>query len=46
MLSDPEKRGVYDETGVIPDDDHVLSDVNWADAWKLLFKKVTIDVRV
>lgn len=46
ILSDAEKRSLYDETGIIPKEDSCNpSDINWIDAWKLLFKKVTIDVR-
>ena len=44
ILSDGNKRGIYDETGCIPDDDSNDDNTNWVDIWKLMFKSVTLEV--
>ncbi|XP_061183153.1 dnaJ homolog subfamily C member 9-like [Saccostrea echinata] len=41
ILSDKDKRAVYDETGDVEDEDIVQQDRDWSDYWRLLFKKVT-----
>ncbi|EFX86880.1 hypothetical protein DAPPUDRAFT_221714 [Daphnia pulex] len=41
ILSDKEKRKIYDETGCVDDDDFSKGDQNWEDYWRFLFKKVT-----
>ena len=38
VLSDPEKRAVYDETGEVDDEDVVDKDKDWDQYWRLLFK--------
>ncbi|XP_040583701.1 dnaJ homolog subfamily C member 9 [Lepeophtheirus salmonis] len=40
-LSDPDKRKVYDETGVLFDDQENIS--NWTEYWSFFFKKITIE---
>lgn len=42
ILSDEEKRKIYDETGVIDDDSVISSERDWSDYWRVLFKKVTV----
>ncbi|KAK7092638.1 hypothetical protein V1264_008354 [Littorina saxatilis] len=43
ILSDKEKRAVYDETGDFGEDDDVLDqDKDWCEYWRLLFPKVTV----
>lgn len=41
ILSDPEKRKVYDETGSV-DDEEIVQERDWEAYWKLLFKSVTL----
>eukprot|EP00301_Raphidiophrys_heterophryoidea_P020273 c5014_g1_i1.p1 GENE.c5014_g1_i1~~c5014_g1_i1.p1 ORF type:complete len:289 (+),score=76.11 c5014_g1_i1:47-868(+) len=41
VLSDPEKRALYDETGGVDDGSSLDSDRNWEDYWRELFPKVT-----
>ncbi|KAK2155752.1 hypothetical protein LSH36_232g02016 [Paralvinella palmiformis] len=44
VLSDKDKRAVYEETGEVDDDDSCLTqDRDWYDYWRLLFGTVTID---
>nr|XP_022315746.1 dnaJ homolog subfamily C member 9-like [Crassostrea virginica] len=43
ILSDENKRGVYDETGEVDDESDVPQDRDWSDYWRLLFKKVSVD---
>ncbi|CAH8494558.1 unnamed protein product [Schistosoma turkestanicum] len=42
-MEDDEKRKVYDETGVIDEDDEITSKSydDWVEYWKLLFPKIT-----
>lgn len=40
ILSDPETRRVYDDTGEV-DDDSVPSDRDWTEYWRLLYRKVS-----
>lgn len=42
ILSDTNKRAVYDESGRIDEDDiNVDEDRDWTVYWRLLFKKIT-----
>jgi len=41
ILSNKEKRELYDNTGVIDGEDGVESEADWADYWRLLFPKIT-----
>uniref|UniRef100_A0A0M3HLU0 J domain-containing protein n=1 Tax=Ascaris lumbricoides TaxID=6252 RepID=A0A0M3HLU0_ASCLU len=41
ILSDEEKRKVYDETGMMDDAELCGDDVNWEERWRAMFKKVT-----
>jgi len=42
VLSDKEKRAVYDETGTLLDEADILTeDKNWEQYWRLLFKKIS-----
>ena len=44
VLADEEKRALYDEQGIVEDeDDMITQDRNWVEYWRLLFNKVTID---
>lgn len=44
ILSDKEKRAVYDETGEVDEeDDAIPQDRDWTAYWRLLFRKVTTD---
>ncbi|KAK3105627.1 hypothetical protein FSP39_002158 [Pinctada imbricata] len=43
ILSDKEKRAVYDNTGEIDEEDDVVEDRDWYDYWRLLFKKISVD---
>lgn len=44
VLVNEEKRTLYDEQGIVEDDDDILTqDRNWVEYWRLLFNKVTID---
>lgn len=40
LLSEKEKRAVYDETGDVDDNDIVPQDRDWAAYWRLLFRKI------
>ena len=45
ILSDEDKRSVYDDTGTVDDDDDDLApDRDWNEYWRLLFPQVTIEV--
>ena len=39
ILSDEERRGVYDDTGEV-DDDSIASDRDWTEYWRILYKKI------
>lgn len=44
ILSDKDKRAVYDETKSVDDDDfNVINDRDWTVYWRLLFKKITVE---
>lgn len=44
ILTDKEKRSVYDETKCVEDDDSYISeDKDWSTYWRLIFKKITDD---
>ena len=42
VLSDPDKRALYDESGEV-DDDVVVQERDWDAYWRLLFKKITVE---
>ena len=44
ILSDPDRRALYDESGEIDDEsDAILNeDRDWDQYWRLLFKKITL----
>jgi len=42
ILSDNDKRKIYDETGQFDDDDEEVVMRNWADYWRTLFKPITV----
>ena len=46
ILSDSDKRAIYNETGCVPEDDDVHQERDWAECWKLIFKSVTVEVGV
>lgn len=44
ILTDKEKRSVYDETKCVDDDDASIDlDRDWSAYWRLLFKKITVE---
>uniref|UniRef100_A0A914W5T6 J domain-containing protein n=1 Tax=Plectus sambesii TaxID=2011161 RepID=A0A914W5T6_9BILA len=44
ILNDKEKRAVYDETGIIDEENVIGSDdEDWAAKWRTMFKKVTVE---
>lgn len=43
ILSDDEKRKLYDDHGIIANDDSLDSEADWTSYWRLLFPKITID---
>ena len=44
VLTDEEKRALYDEQGIVEDEDDIITqDRNWVEYWRLLFNKVTVD---
>lgn len=45
ILSDPEKRKVYNDTGCFDDGEGGgdFDDVNWSEYWRALFKEITIE---
>ena len=44
MLNDKDKRALYDEEGVVDDEDDVLTqNRNWDEYWRLLFKRVSLE---
>lgn len=42
ILSDPEKRSVYNETGLIEDESVFDENMDWQVYWRQMFKKVTV----
>ncbi|XP_071941465.1 dnaJ homolog subfamily C member 9-like [Antedon mediterranea] len=42
VLSDKEKRSIYDETGKVFDDLDTDQEMDWNDYWRLLFQKITV----
>lgn len=42
VLSDPDKRALYDESGEV-DDDVVVQERDWDAYWRLLFQKITVE---
>nr|XP_019547668.2 J domain-containing protein CG6693 [Aedes albopictus] len=43
VLSDHDKRALYDEQGLIDDDDDPAADVKWMAMWQKFFKPITTD---
>jgi len=43
ILTDQEKRALYDQQGIVDDDDDITQDRNWEEYWRLLFHKITVD---
>ncbi|KAK7065689.1 DnaJ subfamily C member 9 [Halocaridina rubra] len=43
LLSDKDRRAVYDETGEVDDENVAPSDRDWNEYWRLLFRKITIE---
>lgn len=43
LLSDKDRRAVYDETGEVDDENVAPDDKDWEQYWRMLFKKITID---
>ncbi|XP_065919628.1 dnaJ homolog subfamily C member 9-like [Dysidea avara] len=44
ILTDKEKRALYDEQGIVDDEDDIIAqDRNWEEYWRLLFNKITVD---
>lgn len=44
VLANEEKRALYDEQGIVEDDDDIITqDRNWVEYWRLLFNKITVD---
>ena len=44
MLSDKDKRAVYDEEGVVDEEDDILTqNRDWDEYWRLLFKRLTLE---
>lgn len=41
ILSDSERRNLYDEHGIIANEDGLDSEADWSNYWRLLFPKVT-----
>lgn len=41
ILSDSDKRALYDDKGIIDDDDDESSGCNWAEMWKTFFKPIS-----
>jgi len=42
VLSDEEKRKVYDQTGETDDSDYTRDDVDWEDYWRQMYKEVEV----
>ncbi|CAH1775194.1 unnamed protein product [Owenia fusiformis] len=42
ILSDKDKRALYDESGEIDDENDVPQDRDWYDYWRLMFSKVSV----
>ena len=42
VLSDPDRRAVYDESGEV-EDDIIVQERDWEAYWRLLFKKITVE---
>ena len=43
ILSDNDKRKIYDETGQFDDESDEVAMRNWADYWRTLFKPITVN---
>ena len=43
ILSDTEKRKIYDQSGQYDEESEEVMMRNWADYWKTLFKKITVE---
>ena len=42
VLSDPDRRAIYDESGEV-EDDIIVQERDWEAYWRLLFKKITVE---
>ncbi|XP_063048267.1 dnaJ homolog subfamily C member 9-like [Engraulis encrasicolus] len=42
VLSDKEQRAIYDEQGIVDEEDSLTQDRNWEEYWRLLFPKITL----
>ncbi|XP_053495079.1 dnaJ homolog subfamily C member 9 [Ictalurus furcatus] len=42
VLSDKDQRAVYDEQGVVDEEDSLNQDRNWEEHWRRLFPKITL----
>lgn len=43
ILSDSEKRKIYDESGEYDEESEEVVMRNWADYWRSLFKEITVE---
>lgn len=43
ILSDRSKKLTYDETGAFDEEEDEISERNWKDYWRMLFKPITED---
>lgn len=43
ILSNPEKRKLYDEHGIIANEDGLESEADWANYWRLLFPEISVN---
>lgn len=41
VLTDPPRKALYDEQGIVDDDDGDLSGSSWMDMWRQFFKPIT-----
>lgn len=43
ILSDPDKRAIYDETGTVDNDEDEIVQKDWTKYWRIIFRKVTME---
>lgn len=43
ILSSPEKRKLYDDHGIIANEDGLESEADWANYWRLLFPEISVN---
>lgn len=41
VLNDPERKKLYDDHGIVANEDSLDSEADWANYWRLLFPKIT-----